>query len=85
MINTYDCKKCGAKHGMGIEDISTGKFSPINICKDCLFANTVYRPASEPIHIPAEYGGDARCMTSNGRNVNMAQELNRLEKELLKT
>lgn len=29
----------------------------------------------------AEYGGTLRCMTSDGRNVNMAEELNRLEAE----
>lgn len=31
----------------------------------------------------AEWGGSARCMTSDGRNVNIAEELNRLKKELL--
>jgi hypothetical protein len=31
----------------------------------------------------AEWGGEARCMTSDGRNVNMAEELNRLENEIL--
>lgn len=30
-----------------------------------------------------EWGGIARCITSDGRNVNMAEELNRLEKETL--
>lgn len=28
-----------------------------------------------------EWGGDVRCITSDGRNVNMADELNRLERE----
>lgn len=39
---------------------------------DCLFENCF-----------VEWGGTARCMTSDGRNVNMAEELNRLEKELI--
>lgn len=29
----------------------------------------------------SEYGGTVRCMTSDGRNVNVAEELNRLENE----
>lgn len=29
--------------------------------------------------VVVEYGGDARCITSDGRNVNMAEELNRLD------
>jgi hypothetical protein len=33
------CKKCGANHGMGIEDMKTGKITPIDICKECLFEN----------------------------------------------
>lgn len=28
-----------------------------------------------------EWGGNARCMTSDGRNINIADELNRLENE----
>ena len=28
-----------------------------------------------------EWGGEARCITSDGRNVNIAEELNRIEKE----
>lgn len=28
-----------------------------------------------------EWGGTARCITSDGRNVNIAEELNRLEKK----
>ncbi len=31
--------------------------------------------------IHCEWGGTARCMTSDGRNVNMAEELNRIEKD----
>jgi len=38
--------------------------------------------ASSSSTIVSEWGGEARCITSDGRNVNMAEELNRLEKEL---
>lgn len=31
--------------------------------------------------IQAEWGGSLRCITSDGRNVNIADELNRIEKE----
>jgi hypothetical protein len=31
--------------------------------------------------LKSEWGGTARCMTSDGRNVNMAEELNRIENE----
>lgn len=29
----------------------------------------------------SEWGGSARCIASDGRNINMAEELNRLEKK----
>jgi hypothetical protein len=31
------CKKCGASHGMGIEDMATGKIEPIDLCYSCLW------------------------------------------------
>ena len=31
------CKKCGKSHGMGIEDMTTGKIEPIDLCYDCLW------------------------------------------------
>lgn len=36
-----------------------------------------------PVEQEEEWGGIVRCMASDGRNVNMAEELNRLEKELI--
>jgi hypothetical protein len=48
------------------------RISEIDKYKDCLFKKCF-----------VEWGGTARCMTSDGRNVNMAEELNRLEKELI--
>lgn len=78
----YDCKKCGAKHGMGIEDMETGNIEPIDYCKECLFEQ-VKIDLPSAFNLQSEWGGDARCMTSDGRNVNMADELNRIEKDLL--
>ena len=31
------CKKCGASHGMGIEDMNTGVITAIDICRECLW------------------------------------------------
>lgn len=31
------CKKCGKSHGMGIEEMATGKIDPIDLCYDCLW------------------------------------------------
>jgi hypothetical protein len=31
------CKKCGASHGMGIEDMATGKIESIDLCYRCLW------------------------------------------------
>ncbi len=36
-----------------------------------------------PKKCKVEWGGTARCMTSDGKNVNIAEELNRLERELI--
>ena len=37
MVEYPLCRKCGASHGMGIEDMETGKIEPIDLCKSCLF------------------------------------------------
>lgn len=31
------CKKCGASHGMGIEDMKTGEITPLDLCRECLW------------------------------------------------
>lgn len=31
------CKKCGASHGMGIENMETGHIEPLDIWYDCLW------------------------------------------------
>jgi len=39
MINKIypPCKKCGASHGMGLENMETGEIEPIEYCRSCLF------------------------------------------------
>ncbi len=69
--NPRKCIECGKNHDTIVENTMTGeRIEEIDKCKDCLFKNCF-----------SEYGGTARCMTSDGRNVNMAEELNRLEME----
>lgn len=71
--NPRKCVECGNTHDTIIENTMTGeRIEELSKCKDCLFKNCF-----------VEWGGTARCMTSDGRNVNMAEELNRLEKQLL--
>lgn len=31
------CKYCGASHGMGVEEMATGKIEPMDICYTCLW------------------------------------------------
>jgi len=38
------CKKCGASHGMGWEEMETGKITPIDICRNWLFPPTIFSP-----------------------------------------
>ena len=80
--NVFDCKKCGAKHGMGIENMETGEFEPIDTCKECLFVNTKYLGRTEPVHLTCEWGGSMRAMI-DGENKNIADHLNETEKKLL--
>ena len=71
--NHRKCAECGTIHDTIVEDMKTGaRIEEINKCKDCLFKNCF-----------SEWGGFARSITCDGRNVNMAEELNRLEKEIL--
>lgn len=44
------CKKCGKNHGMGVEDMTTGHFTPIDICYDCFIFGR-YVPITEQIHL----------------------------------
>lgn len=73
--NPRKCIECGKIHDTIVENRMTGeRVEEIEKCKDCLFKNCF-----------VEWGGTARCMTSDGRNINMAEELNRLERGLLMT
>jgi hypothetical protein len=38
-MKLYDCKKCGAKHGLELEDKVTGESEPLDICYSCMFSN----------------------------------------------
>jgi|GEM_PF-6616411 len=46
-----------------------------------IFSETVQHVFPKENEIIEEWGGSMRCMTSDGRNVNMAEELNKLERE----
>lgn len=38
MSVTYPpCRKCGKSHGMGVEEMSTGIITPIDLCYECLW------------------------------------------------
>jgi hypothetical protein len=45
------CKYCGASHGMGIEEMATGKIEPMDICSKCLWnpENFKLNPTKEKI------------------------------------
>lgn len=75
--NPFDCKKCGAKQGMGIEEMSTGQFTPLDICKDCLFAGTKYNPIVEQIVFDPTGG------IIDGEVKDMAEHLNALQRKVI--
>jgi hypothetical protein len=92
--NPRKCLECGKTHDTIVENTMTGeRLEELNKCKDCMLFGSIRkleRPETPPAlkewedGVIAEWGGTARCMTSDGRNVNMAEELTRLEKELIK-
>jgi len=65
---TIQCLKCKAWDMAAKENGYWG-----GMCEDC------FRKDNAPLR--SEWGGIARCITSDGRNINMADELNRLERE----
>jgi hypothetical protein len=80
--NSRKCVECGKQHDTIVEDTRTGeRLEELSKCKDCMLFG-IFNPIKQQVTL-CECRGTARCMTSNGRNVNMAEELNRLEKELL--
>ncbi len=76
-INTRKCVVCGNVHDSIIENTMTGeRIEELDTCKDCFMSMRLYSPIYTAT---TEFGGDARCNTSDGRNINMSDELNRLE------
>ena len=69
------CKKCGKEHGMGLENMETGSFEPIDYCYDCLFT---YSPIKEQIHL-TEWGYNM-C---DAQVINLADEFNKTEAEVI--
>jgi hypothetical protein len=60
------------------------KFEDIELvgrCEWILNLDDRFFEAEEQPELVTEYGGTMRCITSDVTNVNMAEELNRLEKE----
>ena len=54
MIEYPPCKYCGARHGMGIENIETGEIEPLDICKECLWKDSHINPVTEQIILKSE-------------------------------
>ncbi len=77
MNQPYECKNCGARHGMGLEDTTTGNIIPLDLCRDCLFGGTVYRPTQ----LTCEWGGSL-CGIVDGEIKNIADHLNETEKKI---
>ncbi len=63
------CKKCGDSHGMGIEEMSTGKIEPMDICYNCLWNPLEFKPINEQVKLDVE---------------NMKENLKNLEDRLIK-
>jgi hypothetical protein len=47
------CQKCGALHGMVLEDTKTGKTEPLDLCKNCMFYGT-HIPLKEQVILKDE-------------------------------
>ncbi len=46
------CRKCGARTGMIVEEVATGKvLSEIDLCYDCLWEGFSFTPITEQITI----------------------------------
>lgn len=55
--NVYPpCKNCGKSHGMGLEDRITGKITPLDICRECIFVGTFF-PINENVLLEEEFNG----------------------------
>ena len=51
-MTPFDCVKCGAKHGMVIENMETGTQEPLDLCYNCIFSGCKYNPI--PPHITVD-------------------------------
>lgn len=51
------CKYCGAAHGMGVKEMSTGKIEPMNICYKCLWKPLLVNPVIDPIALKDHING----------------------------
>ncbi len=70
-LTNMECEKCKLwDKGAKLNGYSSG------MCADCFDKNYV--------NVNCEWGGSVNCMKSNGEIVNVADELNRLEKEKTK-
>lgn len=82
--NSRKCFQCGKMHDTIVENTWTGeRLSELEKCRDCIMSACSFNWRTDQVELKSEWGGTARCITSDGRNVNMAEELNRLEKQLL--
>lgn len=52
------CKKCGASHQMGVEEMATGKITPMDICHDCLWNPLEFKLIKEQVHLTVDDFGD---------------------------
>lgn len=43
------CRKCEASHGMGVEEMATGKITPIDLCHKCLWDGFIAGTLEEQI------------------------------------
>lgn len=49
------CKHCGKTHGVGIQDMHTGVFEPIDVCFECLFKGCEFIPPKKVEADEADY------------------------------
>lgn len=63
------CKKCGASHGMGIEETATGNITPIDLCYDCLWEGFPYELKN--LYTKIELEDDIEKMKEKLKNLEM--------------
>lgn len=81
-VNSRKCVECGEVHDTVVEDNRTGeRLIEIDTCKDCLMSGCWFNWKPDQKELKSEMGWHYAVYDFDGRNVNMAIELNRLEKE----